>query len=286
MCSKVLLAVVLAAFSAAPATRAGDNGGKLNGVLTQKDNGQPVANVTLRLVGTDLRTISDQSGYYEFTNLTAGRHDMTIRHQGFDMVDVTDIPITDGSTTTRDMSLAVRRGCPPVDLKVDEEVPPREVQNVDELLTRVAGVQTTAVGAVWIRVSRAPEVSYIVDDVPPTPEPPPACEEAAVDTIRSITEATPQLPVAVELAQNYPNPCNPTTTIRFGLPSPGEVRIDIINILGQVVKRLVRIDMPAGYHDVEWDGRNDGGGEVASGVYFYRLIAGNTTISKKMMLLK
>ncbi|MDX9857550.1 MAG: carboxypeptidase regulatory-like domain-containing protein [candidate division Zixibacteria bacterium] len=286
MCGKVLLVVVVAAFSAVPATMAGDAGGRLNGVLTQKDNGLPVANVALRLVGTDFRAVSDQSGYYEFTNLKPGSYCVVIRHWEFDTVDMIDIPITAGSTTTRDISMVKQKGSLPFLLKIDEDTTSGGIQSVDELLAQVTGVQTYVEAPVWIRVACAPEIPCTVAGIPPTPEPPPACEDAAVDTVRSITEATPQLPVVVELAQNYPNPCNPTTTIRFGLPSPGEVRIDIINILGQVVKRLVRADMPAGYHDVEWNGRNDGGGAVASGVYFYRLIAGKTTLSKKMILLK
>jgi 5'-nucleotidase / UDP-sugar diphosphatase len=94
------------------------------------------------------------------------------------------------------------------------------------------------------------------------------------------------LPESYELLQNYPNPFNPTTQIEFALPMTSEVTITIYNTLGQQVQTLVNETMPAGLHVVEWNGTDAGGRQVASGVYFYRISAGDYTATKKMVLMK
>jgi len=94
------------------------------------------------------------------------------------------------------------------------------------------------------------------------------------------------VPVDYGLNQNYPNPFNPTTEISFALPQASFVTLDIYNVLGQRVNSLVNGELPAGEHTVTWNGTNDAGGSVASGVYFYRLTAGDFVQTKKMMMLK
>jgi hypothetical protein len=94
------------------------------------------------------------------------------------------------------------------------------------------------------------------------------------------------MPTRFELSQNYPNPFNPSTTIRFALPVPQRVLIDVVNILGQRVTTLIDDDMPAGNNQVTWDGTDDFGRQVASGVYFYRLRTDKFQNNKKMVLLK
>ncbi len=81
--------------------------------------------------------------------------------------------------------------------------------------------------------------------------------------------------------QNYPNPCNPSTTIRYNLPQNSEVTLAVYNTLGQQVSLLVQGEQEAGYHEVRFDGSN-----IASGVYFYRLQAGSLVESKKVLLLR
>lgn len=97
---------------------------------------------------------------------------------------------------------------------------------------------------------------------------------------------TNSLPGQFELHSNYPNPFNPTTQIKFALPTGGQVRLEIFNILGQNVTTLVDGELEAGYHRVEWNGTDDNGQNVASGIYFYRLTADNFVDSKRMILLK
>jgi hypothetical protein len=95
-----------------------------------------------------------------------------------------------------------------------------------------------------------------------------------------------ELPEGYGLSQNYPNPFNPTTTIDYSLPRSEHVTLEVYNVSGQKVRTLIDEVMPAGNHSVEWDALSDTGTKVASGVYLYRLTAGEVTSSKKMTLLK
>ena len=94
------------------------------------------------------------------------------------------------------------------------------------------------------------------------------------------------LPNSYALYQNYPNPFNPTTRIDYDLPQPGHVKLTIYNLLGQKVRVLVDEFQQAGQQFVEWDGRLESDDRVASGLYLYRLQAGDIDDTKKMLLLK
>ena len=89
-------------------------------------------------------------------------------------------------------------------------------------------------------------------------------------------------PEVFELAQNYPNPFNPTTTIQYSLPEAAQVRLDIYNMTGQKVRTLVSGGMEAGLHSVQWDGTNEFGEKVTSGMYIYRIVAGDFVQTRKM----
>lgn len=95
-----------------------------------------------------------------------------------------------------------------------------------------------------------------------------------------------QLPKEFDLRQNYPNPFNPITVIEYALPKTSQVKIQIYNILGQKVRNLVSEPQEPGYKTIYWDGRDDHGNEVSSGIYFYRILAGDFVKCKKMTLLK
>jgi len=94
------------------------------------------------------------------------------------------------------------------------------------------------------------------------------------------------VPRSYGLSQNYPNPFNPETEIAYQVPQASNVSIHIYNIQGQVVRTLVDADRDAGDYRVVWNGRDDAGNEVATGIYLYRITAGNFTSTKKMILLK
>ena len=90
----------------------------------------------------------------------------------------------------------------------------------------------------------------------------------------------------LELAQNQPNPFNPTTTIGYTVPSRSRVTLHIYDVAGRLVTRLVDEERNAGRYSAVWNGRSTNGDLVGSGVYFYRLTAGNDTLTRKMVLLK
>ncbi|MBK7142438.1 MAG: T9SS type A sorting domain-containing protein [bacterium] len=94
------------------------------------------------------------------------------------------------------------------------------------------------------------------------------------------------LPNGYSLSQNYPNPFNPTTTIEYALAAQATVQIHIYNVAGQRVRTLVDKDQSAGVHRIIWDGTDDNGNPVGSGIYFSRLTADNHTYTRKMTLLK
>ena len=94
------------------------------------------------------------------------------------------------------------------------------------------------------------------------------------------------VPLVFALRDNYPNPFNPTTTIEYALPSNEFVKVDIVNVLGQVVRTLVSEERVAGFHKVIWDGRNTVGSQVSSGVYIYRIKAGSYSAVKRLTLIK
>jgi len=96
--------------------------------------------------------------------------------------------------------------------------------------------------------------------------------------------ATPAL--AFSLAQNRPNPFNPSTSIDFTLAAPGTAALEIYDVSGRLVRTLRAGKLPAGAHTLQWDGRNARGKAMPSGVYIYRLNAGKFTASKKMVLLR
>lgn len=94
------------------------------------------------------------------------------------------------------------------------------------------------------------------------------------------------VPKIFKIHQNFPNPFNPSTTIRYDLPKAVKVSLKIYNVLGQEIKTLVNHKQTAGFKSVDWDGRSNAGHPVSSGVYVYRIEAGSFVKSKKMILLR
>jgi len=96
-----------------------------------------------------------------------------------------------------------------------------------------------------------------------------------------------EMPVDFALLSNYPNPFNPKTTIEFSLKTPGVVNLAVYNMAGQMIRELLSdISMTPGVHSVIWNGHDDNGQPVSSGVYFTRIRMGNTMVSRGMMLVK
>jgi hypothetical protein len=129
--------------------------------------------------------------------------------------------------------------------------------------------------------------TWVPSDRPTTPAPERAGEQLAKDASGFDTQGMPE---EFGLMQNYPNPFNAGTTISFNIPDSeyGDqtIRLMIFDLQGRVIKTLTQGSYQPGRHQVYWDGSTDDGEMAASGVYFYRLIAGDYSVSKRMVMLK
>jgi subtilisin family serine protease len=112
-------------------------------------------------------------------------------------------------------------------------------------------------------------------------------EQKYSDLPTDIDDNTGQpLPSAFTLSRNYPNPFNPATTFSYSIPKAGRVRVNVYDLLGRTVTTLADQIMPAGTHQVIWDGHDYQGKPAASGIYFYQVKFDDTKLTGKMMLLK
>lgn len=96
----------------------------------------------------------------------------------------------------------------------------------------------------------------------------------------------PELPVETKLYSAFPNPFNPSTNLRYSMREAGEVRIDIFNSKGQIVRSFTNRHQEAGYYQVSWDGRDMNGSVVSTGMYLYQMSTDNYSATKKMMMMK
>ena len=122
-----------------------------------------------------------------------------------------------------------------------------------------------------------------------------ASNDPLIDTMRIALSGIGEVPVGIEdnnlptefaLGENYPNPFNPSTQIDYQVPEPAVIRLAVFNILGQRVRVLYDGDQQPGFHTVRWDGRNDYGDPVGTGVYIYRLETRDFVETRKMVLMK
>jgi len=116
-----------------------------------------------------------------------------------------------------------------------------------------------------------------------------AVDDAGNESAKAATETTTGAetpPSAIMLHQNVPNPFNPATLIRFELPARTRVRLAVFDVRGRLVRILVDGVLPAGGREIVWNGSDDNGKSVSSGVYFYRLETPRATVSRKMVLLR
>jgi len=110
--------------------------------------------------------------------------------------------------------------------------------------------------------------------------------EIAVGTEIEYRVGAGSLPTAFALYGNYPNPFNPLTTIKFDLPRDGHVALRIYDLSGRAVRTLADDNLVRATHTYQWDGTDDAGHRLASGVYYYRVDTDNQSATGKMMLVK
>jgi len=105
-------------------------------------------------------------------------------------------------------------------------------------------------------------------------------------SVQTTVNETPLLPSVMNLSQNYPNPFNSTTTIFYDTPVRSTLSLEVFDTAGRKIRTLVHGIHPAGRYSLQWDGKDDSGRTVGSGIYFYQLRAGEVWLTKKMVLIK
>jgi hypothetical protein len=111
-------------------------------------------------------------------------------------------------------------------------------------------------------------------------------EFVEVNTLTSVGEPVNGVPTTFAISQNYPNPFNPATDIDYAVSKASFVSVKVYNLLGQEVRTLVSEEKSVGVYQARWDGKDNVGAEVPSGMYVYKMIAGSFSESKKMILMK
>ncbi|NOZ57870.1 MAG: T9SS type A sorting domain-containing protein [Calditrichaeota bacterium] len=111
-------------------------------------------------------------------------------------------------------------------------------------------------------------------------------EHGPISVTFGLTTQSVELPDHFELGQNYPNPFNPTTELRYQVPEATDVRIVVLDATGRLVKTLVSGKITAGQHTARWDGRDENGRVMGSGVYFVKMVAGDYVQIRKMVLVR
>ncbi|MCX6173124.1 MAG: T9SS type A sorting domain-containing protein, partial [Ignavibacteriales bacterium] len=115
-------------------------------------------------------------------------------------------------------------------------------------------------------------------------------DDLEIEVINTVTDVKNNqvIPMTYSLYQNYPNPFNPSTVISYTLPEIARITLKIYDVLGREVKTLINGEQPAGVYKLSWNGNNNLGSKVASGIYIYRIEAGSGKFiqTKKMILLK
>jgi len=113
-----------------------------------------------------------------------------------------------------------------------------------------------------------------------------AVEGDGTEKVLGDRKVTVGVPSVLYLGQNYPNPFNPSTEIELRLPRAGEVELNVYDLSGRLVARIYSGRETAGVKRYEWDGKDERGNEVPSGVYFYRLRVGKRVLNRKMVLVR
>lgn len=106
------------------------------------------------------------------------------------------------------------------------------------------------------------------------------------EKVESVSFLAHAVPGEIIVEQNFPNPFNPATYITFENTSDQKVSLEIYDLLGRKVRVVANDRFPAGRHTFVWDARDDSGSVVSSGIYFYKVISGTHTITRKMLLLR
>ena len=180
----------------------------------------------------------------------------------------------------RDEVVLALADLPPLEEETVETVETEETVETVETVETEETVETVET----VEIVETADIQNMFDRFDTEVEETEETEEAVETAVETSDQAS--VPQAFALEQNAPNPFNNNTVIRFALPQPSQVELAIYNLLGQPVAVLVREHSAAGTFSVRWDGRDQAGRAVTSGVYLYQLRAGEYTEVRKLLLLR
>ena len=209
-----------------------------------------------------------------------------IDHEGFIRFKTTSlIPMDE----LRDEVVLALADLPSLEEETEETVETVETEEVVETVETVETEETvetveTEEAVETVEIIEAADIQNMFDSFDTEAEEGEETEEGVETAVETFDQAS--VPQAFSLAQNAPNPFNSETVIHFALPQPSQVELAIYNLLGQPVAILVQGYSAAGTFSVRWDGRDQAGRAVTSGVYLYQLRAGEHTQVRKMLLLQ
>jgi hypothetical protein len=264
--------------------------GFVSGTIRDLATDLPIADAEIALGAYG--TVSSAAG--EFTiELPTGTYQLSCQHPDYEpYTHASNITVTNSQTTTVAvlMTPAAATGLVSGTIRdITTDLPIAEVEIVlgeHETVSSAAGEFSIAL----------PAGTYQLSCQHPDYEPYTHAPDIVVDISQTVTVDVLMTPSTVSVPEetpvpalqltNHPNPFNPETTIRFSLSAPGNVALNIYNLQGQRIRTLANGFLPASDHSVVWNGTNDSGNEIASGVYFIRLTAGGSTAIRKISLVK
>ncbi len=256
--------------------------------------GIPIASVTTDIDGTTRSSVAPYKGAFEGDVELMADMEVTIdafsiltpaNDSSFDLGTGSDTELTftwEEATSNAEVTYVFMFDSASADFSTPMFALPSDDEGAAEMLTGTYGVIDSTLSTLGVLEGTTIDLKWTVMAV-------------ASDSIRmaenahnisfkrmvGVSNEPEELPLTFKLDQNYPNPFNPTSTIQFTLPQSGDVRLDVFTITGQLVTTLVNSRMSSGEHAVTFDGSN-----LASGVYIYRIMAGNNVQTKRMTLIK
>jgi hypothetical protein len=188
-----------------------------------------------------------------------------------------DVTITNGVPSGVEFNWGAVETSPWLSLSATTGTTPSTVSFSVDITDLSVGTYNTQVEIKQVSVTTSMGVTDDIDTV---------YVKLIVDQPTGVEDDHGAVPKSYSLNQNYPNPFNPETVIEYSLPASGHVTLTVFNVVGQKVVDVVNGYQSAGNKQAVWNGRDENGREVQSGVYFYRLTSDNFTMTRKMMLLK
>jgi hypothetical protein len=278
--------------------------GIVGGVITNSYDNSPIQDALVSVLGTNITATTNAQGAF-FLQANAGNIQISVAKDGFSTYTSSPFALTAGSSVTRNVELVEPATITGIVRNAENHLPLSMVTvsvgdiSVSTGLTGAFTLTDIRPGTVRITASREGFIEYESENISLTPG-----EMLTYNILLDRVDAGDyvELPTVTALGANFPNPFNPVTVIRYQVSenatqqgissgvSQGDgnqfVNITVYNIRGQRIRTLVNDYVAPGFYSVEWNSTDDNGRLVGSGVYFYRMTAGEYSSTRRMILMK